>query len=192
LYSGKKEEGDRKYVDLLKDIQKKFVETLNSKIENQNSNLNENHINVNQPFIYEKRGNLTQTPGMNIKYVNPNQEEIGFCNLLDFDHSYFYDYDIERFYDGKDEYCVDNCEDNFFNGDNSLYLHDLKVHEPFKGNGYSKKLMNKSHEIAKKNGYKYVTLITNSDNVVAQNLYKKLGYLLHQTDGQKDFYYIML
>jgi hypothetical protein len=32
LYSGKKQEGDRKYVDLLKDIQKTFVDILNKKI----------------------------------------------------------------------------------------------------------------------------------------------------------------
>ena len=52
--------------------------------------------------------------------------------------------------------------------------------------------MKKSHDIAKKNGYTFVTLITSRDNKVAQNLYKKLGYKLHQTDGVKDFFYIEL
>jgi ribosomal protein S18 acetylase RimI-like enzyme len=46
-----------------------------------------------------------------------------------------------------------------------------------------------SHKLAKDKGFKYVTLITACDNTPAQNLYNKLGYILHQTDGVKDFYY---
>ncbi len=52
--------------------------------------------------------------------------------------------------------------------------------------------MNKSHEIAKNLGFDYVSLITSKSNEPAQNLYKGLGYKLHQTDGNKDFYYYNL
>ena len=154
--------------------------------------INEESHNLNMPFKFEIRGQLTQIPGMNIKYLNPENEEIGYCNLLDFDNSYSYDWYIEKFDKEKEDYCVRNCDDNFFNGENSLYIFDLGVNDEFRGNGYSKKLMNKCYEIAKNNGYKYLTLIADCDNTVAQNLYKKLGYKLHQTDGEKDFYYIEL
>ena len=143
-------------------------------------------------YKYEKRGKWTESPGMNIKYMSSGDEEIGYCNLLDFDNSYSYDWYIEKFDKGREDYCVSYCGNNFFNKDNCLYIFDLRIHDKFKGNGYSKKLMNKCHEIAKNNGYKYVTLIADCDNTVAQNLYKKLGYELHQTDGKKDFYYIQL
>jgi ribosomal protein S18 acetylase RimI-like enzyme len=192
LYSGKKEEGDRRYVDLVKDIQKTFVNILNGKIKNQGNNINEGVNNVNKPFFYEKRGKLTKSPGMNIKYLTPENEEVGFCNLLDFENAFPLDWDVERFYNDKDKFCKNKCEDGYFNKDNALYLHDLRVHDSFMGNGYSKKLMKKSHDIAKNNGYVFVTLITSRDNNVAQNLYKKLGYKLHQTDGVKDFFYKQL
>ena len=43
--------------------------------------------------------------------------------------------------------------------------------------------------INKKARFEYITLITNRDNTVAQNLYKKHGYQLYQTDGIKDFFF---
>ena len=154
--------------------------------------INEQHIHSDAPFIYKKKGDFTKIPGMNIKYFSPKNEEIGFCNLLDFDNSYHYDWYVEKFDKEKDDGCITNCEENFFNGNNCLYLYDLRVHDAFKGNGYSKKLMNKCYEIARNNGYDYLTLITDCDNVVAQNLYKKLGYKLHQSDGEKDFLFLEL
>ena len=49
--------------------------------------------------------------------------------------------------------------------------------------------MDECHRIAKDSGVDYITLITNRDNTVAQNLYKKHGYQLYQTDGIKDFFF---
>jgi predicted GNAT family acetyltransferase len=42
------------------------------------------------------------------------------------------------------------------------------------------------------NGYTYNTLIADSVNTVAKNLYKKLGYNLHFTNHKKDFYFVEL
>ena len=175
------------YVELTKAIQDEFVRVLNGKIESQ-GNLQESK-NVNKPFVYKIKGNVYKTPGIHIKYVNPDNQEVGYSNLLDFDNSYNFDYDIERFDKGRDNYCLKNCKKGFFNGSNSVYLHDLRVHDDHKGKGYSKKIMNKCHQLAKDKGFEYVTLITACDNHPAQNLYKKLGYEKHQTDGIKDFYF---
>lgn len=178
----------RRYVDLVKEIQQEFVNILNDKIKSQ-VNLKESN-NVNKPFIFKRTGKLFDPPGMNIKYLTPHKKEIGFSNLLDFENAKELDYDIRRFFESKDKYCVEDiCENDFFNSKNSLYLHDLRVHDEFQGNGYSKKLMNKCHKIADENGFKYVTLITNCDNEPAQNLYKKLGYILYMSDKEKDFFY---
>ena len=145
--------------------------------------------NVNNPFKYEIKGNLMKNPGISIKYFSPNSEEIGSAHLLDFDNSHFLDWYLQKFNVEKNKYCVNNCYDNFLTNENCIYGYSLRVNDKFKGKGFSKKIVNKCHEIVKKNGYKYFVIIADCDNFVAQNLYKKLGYKLHQTDGVKDFYY---
>ena len=187
--------------ELAKDMRDKFIELLNDYIKNPRPmNVNESSSikgsirkvlkeNINQPFIFARKGDIYSTPGMKVKYLTPSSDEVGYLNILDFDNAYNYDYDIERFDKNKIKHCLTGCDDGFFNSSNAAYLHDLRVHDDFQGNGYSKKLMSKSHEIAKDNGFKYMTLITNCNNTAAQNLYQKLGYQKHQSDGKKDFYY---
>jgi len=114
---------------------------------------------------------------------------IGEFNLLNFKDAPNLDYYIVIFNNGKNGYCKKNCENDFFNGDNSLYLYSLSVDEKYRGLGHGKELMDKCHQIAKELGYNYVLLITNCDNHVAQNMYKSMDYQLHQTDGKKDFYF---
>jgi ribosomal protein S18 acetylase RimI-like enzyme len=183
-------EPPKSFANLVREIQDELVRVLNNKIQSQQG-LKEsvNKSNLNKPFVFKVKGNVYNTPGIKINYLNPNKDVIGFSNLLDFDNSYNFDWDIERFDNNRDKYCVKDCDKGFFNSSNSVYLHDLRVHDEHQGKGYSKKLMNMSHKIAKDKGFKYVTLITACDNIPAQNLYNKLGYVLHQTDGVKDFYY---
>lgn len=140
---------------------------------------------VNNTFKFKIIGNLNKLPGIKIQFLNHKNEEIGICSLLDFDNSHILSPDFRMFNNRRHNNII-------FNGDNCLYLYGLKVNDAFKGKGYSKKLMNKIKEIGKNNGYDYITLIVDCDNMVAQNLYKKLGYQLHQTKDNQDFYYLDL
>ena len=173
-------------------MQKDFVNILQEKI-NEGQNVNEifkkvkSLIKESQPQIkFGTSGKVGQIPGIHIYAYN--DKKIGHSNLLNFEDSWDWDSDIKMFYENPN-FCQKNCDDDFFNSKNSLYLHDLQVYPEFRGNGYGENLMYESHDIAKNMGFDYVTLITSRDNEPAQNLYKKLGYDLHQTNGVKDFYY---
>ena len=56
-------------------------------------------------------------------------------------------------------------------------VHQVFIYPEFRGNGYSKQLMYVLEERARKFGYSYLRLDTGGFNVVAQNLYRKLGYV---------------
>ena len=143
------------------------------------------NFNKNQ---FDLEGDILQPRGL---FVSLNGDDnIGKVGLINFEDSFEIDYDVKRFYDNKEKYCKKECDENFFNKDNSLYLHSLNVNQNQRGKGFGKDLVNKCHEVAKKLGYDYVLLITSCDNEIAQNLYKNLGYDLHQTDGNKDFYFL--
>ncbi len=107
---------------------------------------------------YKQNGNLSD--GNMIKLFNSQNEEMGFVNLINMREGKLLDYDISMF-DSKEPY---------FDNEKSLYLYDLKIHDNFKGNGHSKKLMNVCKNITKKSGYDYLTLITNTDNKISNNL----------------------
>jgi ribosomal protein S18 acetylase RimI-like enzyme len=215
-YKYNNESEDSPYVKFTKMVQNEFVRVLRSKVNESQEGLNENYIktnttellrdriskkkvtkkfiiedgkNVNKPFIYRKQGKHDNSPGLNIKYLTPKEETTGYVNILDYENSKLIDSDIPRFEKDSDKFCKFNCKKDHFNTKNTLYLYDLRVLDEYQGNGYGKKLMNKCHQISKDNGYKYVSLIADCDNVPAQNLYKNLGYKLHQTDGKKDFYF---
>jgi len=78
------------------------------------------------------------------------------------------------------------------NYDNSLFLHSLDVNDQFKQQGYGTQIMKQSHDIASKNGYKYITLIMDKGNEPAENLYDKLGYKKLNSDDEVDFYFVEL
>jgi len=159
---------------------------LNEEIKRIKSLFYEN-FNKNQ---FDLKGDVLNSEGL---FVSLNGDEnIGNTGLINFDDSFELDYDVKRFYNNKDKYCKTGCDENYFNKDNSLYLHSLNVNQNQRGKGFGKDLVNKCHQIAKELGYEYVLLITSCDNNVAQNLYKNLVYELHQTDGNKDFYFVKI
>jgi ribosomal protein S18 acetylase RimI-like enzyme len=132
-------------------------------------------------------GDIKSPSGLKIKLVN--EDDLGTVGLVNFKDAWDIDYDIVRFHNDKNDYCQSKCEDNFFNENNSVYLHSLHVNDNYRGLGYGKEIMNKCYEISKDMGYNYILLITSCDNNVAQNMYRGLGYEVHQTDGRKDFFY---
>ena len=58
-----------------------------------------------------------------------------------------------------------------------IILYDLYVKEEFRKHGIGKKLMEKSEEYAKSIGAKGIELSTAKDNLSAQSLYEKIGYI---------------
>ena len=141
-------------------------------------NENSEGLKKRKKYKFSRLGDINVTPGLHID-IKEGDEKMGHTNLLNFENSIDYDYDIPRLLE----------DDNFFNNDNSVYLHDLKVLEPFRGKGLSNLLMNECQNQAKNMGMDYITLITSCDNDVAQNLYKKHGYEVYISDGVKDFFY---
>jgi GNAT superfamily N-acetyltransferase len=161
---------------------------------NPNKTLNEEIRRIKSLFYenFNKKdfvisGDVESYPGSNVKLMS--DDRIGEFNLLNFEDAWDLDYYIVIFHNKKNECCKINCENDFFNGDNSLYLYSLDVDEKYRGLGHGKELMDKCHQIAKDLGYNYVLLITDCNNNVAQNMYKSMDYQLHQTDGTKDFYF---
>jgi GNAT superfamily N-acetyltransferase len=143
------------------------------------------------PFTISTSGSVNIAPGIHIS-INDGEVKMGHSNLINFDDANVYDYDFPRLLEDVNEYCKSNCSENFFNNNNSVYLHDLKVFEPYRGKGLSNRLMDECHNLGKDMGVDYITLITDCTNSVAQNLYRKHGYEVYKSDGVKDLFYKQL
>jgi len=157
-------------------------------------NLNE-QISRIRKIIYEQNSTefiyyneFDSITGKRVELFTPNSDFIGNISLITFDQGKKLDSDIDRLYSNKD-WCIKNCDDNFFNNDNSLFLHSLWVTDKYRRQGHAENLMNHCVDLAKNNNYKYITFITNHDNVPAQNLYNKLGYDKHIVDDKQIFYF---
>lgn len=57
-----------------------------------------------------------------------------------------------------------------------LVIHSIEVNELFRGNGYSKILIDNAISRAKLKEYKHIHLQCKTDNVVANNLYVSYGF----------------
>jgi ribosomal protein S18 acetylase RimI-like enzyme len=70
------------------------------------------------------------------------------------------------------------CFINFstFKAKKYLYIHDIIVHEEFRGHGIGRKLMEKCISIARERNYCKVTLEVRNDNIVAKKLYESLDF----------------
>ena len=160
-------------------------------------NLNEQILRIRK-LIYEQPQNefsyyndFNDKSGKLIKLTSPDSEQIGYMSLINNDQAKELDGDINRLYSNK-EWCTKNCEDNHFNNDNTVFAHSLWIEPKFRRQGYSEELMNHCIDMAKNNGFKYITLITNKDNIPAQELYNKLGFDTHISDDSQIFYFLPL
>ena len=59
-------------------------------------------------------------------------------------------------------------------------LNDLFTDENHRGKGYARELLNKSVEVGKESGLRYLTLTTANDNFSAQRLYKDNGWKIEE------------
>jgi len=85
-----------------------------------------------------------------------------------------------------------NKDKNFFNNDNSVYLHSLEVLPEYRGNGYGMMLMKKLLELVKNMGYKYATYISDKNNTQAEKIYNNLGRKIYHTDDKSNFSFFQL
>lgn len=80
-------------------------------------------------------------------------------------------------YDGKYAGMV-TCFVNFstFKIKPYLYVHDVVVHQDFRGKGLGRFLMEKLVSISKERDYCKITLEVREDNLAARSLYQSLGF----------------
>jgi len=130
------------------------------------------------PYTILTQGNVNDVPGIHIS-IGDGETKMGHSNLLNFNDSSEWDPDILRLLG----------DNGMFNNDNSIYLYDLEVYEPHRGKGLSNQLMDTCHNLGKDMGIEYITLITGRNNNVAQNLYRKYGYDVFNSNDYKDFFY---
>lgn len=63
------------------------------------------------------------------------------------------------------------------------FVEDVVVDEEFRGNGYGRLLVQEIINVAKKSGVKQIKLQSNSRRAVANILYKKLGFVMFETNS---------
>lgn len=63
-----------------------------------------------------------------------------------------------------------------------LNIHDLYVSPPFRGRGIAKSILGKAEEIAQKIGCCKLTLEVLENNVIAQHLYRVVGFKSYELD----------
>ena len=128
-------------------------------------------------------GDLNSSSGMRVYIEDMNGNFIGETNIIDFENGLRLSPNLTSFMDNKSEP---------FGMDNAVYQHSLSIEEPYRGQGWGKKLKQECHDIIKNLGYKYATNIVKCDNDVSQCLMGKLGYQKHQTNGVRDLLYLEL
>jgi ribosomal protein S18 acetylase RimI-like enzyme len=70
-------------------------------------------------------------------------------------------------------------------GEDIGFIHNVYIYPEYRGKGYSKQMMYDLEERANKFGYSSLRLDAGGFNVVAKNLYRKLGY--HEIERFTDF-----
>lgn len=149
-----------------------FMDYIKDQIEN-------GYISENgSAFVIKTDGDIKTLPGIRLSLIN-NEKEVGAAGLLNLtdSNSNDFDPDLVKF--------LANDSGPFTN-DNTYYLHSMEIDPSHRGQGLSKELLQKCHQIAKASGISHILLITNCDNTVAQNLYAKFGYRPCDSTGIKD------
>jgi ribosomal protein S18 acetylase RimI-like enzyme len=116
-----------------------------------------------------------------IKFINYNKEDTLFF------HPHKFDYESIKYIleNKKEDIYLLLCENDIIIGYGLLRGWNegykipslgIMVDKEYRGKGYSKKIIFFLHEIAKNKNSEYVRLTVKKDNILAMNLYKKIGY----------------
>ena len=79
-----------------------------------------------------------------------------------------------------------------YNDSETAGIFSVSVLDSFKGKGYGKKLVKASITKCKERGFKILELNTEVDNIVANNLYKSLGFIQDSMFEGFNHYYLDL
>jgi len=71
--------------------------------------------------------------------------------------------------------------------DNKAFIYNFFIHEEFKGKGYGKQALAAMDEKLKSMGVDSVALHVFGDNLIAQELYKKMGFTITDLHMQKKY-----
>ena len=131
-------------------------------------------------------GEINDPIGRKLEIQTPQKDSIGKIYLSKLQNAPNID---PAFIDMFDESKFQTVPLNY---DNSLFLHSLEIGDDYRQKGYGSQIMNHCHELAKNDGYNYLTLIMDKGNEPAEKLYNKLGYQKLNSDDEVDFYFVEL
>jgi hypothetical protein len=147
--------------------------------------INENNFEI-EDSIFDYEGDLSNSIGLKIKNKK-NNEKIGHVVLCKLIYGLTKDPILKKYFD------LENQNNKIFNTENTLYLHDMFIEPEHRNKGIGKIILKQAHNKTLENGFDYVVLGTETNNLVANKLYTGSGYneFLNPEEKYK-FYYIKL
>jgi len=155
-------------------------------------NLNE-QIHRIKNLIYEQtqvqilyKDDLNGYLGKNIELMSFDDNPIGFIRISKMNNARNIDPDFDNLYDESKFQTIP------LNYDNCLFMHTLEVDKSHRNKGYGSQLLNLAHEFAKNNGYNFLSFISDNNNEIANNIYKKRNYKLLNYNDNCGLYFVEL
>ena len=111
---------------------------------------------------------------------------IGFIRISKMNNARNIDPDFDNLYDESKFQTIP------LNYDNCLFMHTLEVDKSHRNKGYGSQLLNLAHEFAKNNGYNFLSFISDNNNEIANNIYKKRNYKLLNYNDNCGLYFVEL
>lgn len=155
-------------------------------------NLNE-QIHRIKNLIYEQpqvkiiySGDLNQYSGKKIQLMSPEDNCIGFIRISKMSDAENIDPDFINLYDESKFQTIP------LNYNNCLFMHTLEVDNTQRNRGYGSQLLDLAHKFAKDKGYNFLSFISDNDNEIANNIYKKRNYKLLNSNNICGLHFVEL
>jgi len=139
-----------------------------------------------QLYYFNYSGKIKEWPGIKL-IINEKKthKEIGHIFLVDVDTAYDYDSKIENE--------ISNIEDyndyDFIKENETIFLHSLFIVEKYRNNGFGKIIRKKTEDIAIEYGYKFLSSITNKNNLHSNRINEGLNYKILENLKEYNFFY---
>ena len=135
---------------------------------------------------FKTKGKINEWPGLELSILlKETNELIGKIFLVDIDEAYDYDNKINIILESIEDY----NSYNFLKETVSIFLHNLKIEEKYRNNGYGSKLKVEAEKIAKEYNYNYLSSAVKVENKFSQKINRKLGYQSLKTFYEHDFFF---
>ena len=109
------------------------------------------------------------------------------------------DGDLDRFFDGRDEWISIALDDDniiaflsievHHEDEEFIYLDDLSVTKQYRNNGIGTKLISNAEAYAQEIDIRTICFHVEKSNIAALRLYERLGYAIHEDQGSR---YLMI